>query len=85
MPARSSRAPPPSGFRAPRNIFRRCPNAAAVSRSIVANSAGSGCAGRGTRPTTAENTFGGGTKASGGMRSARSVAQIHCASTDSRP
>src|SRR6185295_10256394 len=45
-----------------RNIFRRCPNAAAVTRSNVARSQERGAA-RGTSRTTEEVTFGGGTKA----------------------
>jgi len=85
MPARASSAVPPSAFSDPRSIFRRCPNAAAVSRSIAANSAGSGCTGCGVSTTTADHTFGGGTNAAGGMRRRNSAVQIHCASTDSRP
>ena len=55
-----------SGFRLWRNILRRWPNAAAVTRSRHALSAGASGAARGRSETTAEATFGGGVKAAAG-------------------
>ena len=83
--ARSSNASPPNARNDPRNIFRRCPKAAAVTRSIAANKAAEGCSAFGTMPTTAEYTLGGGVKALGGIRIISAVVQVHCASTASRP
>jgi hypothetical protein len=51
------------------------------------NTAGVANAGNGFRwaPTTADQTLGGGLKATGGRRSSKSQRQRHWASTDSRP
>src|SRR5436190_7161687 len=53
----------PSVRRLARSILRRCPNAAAVTRSSAAFGAGASGAARGTNDTTLDVTFGGGTEA----------------------
>src|SRR5262250_2445793 len=55
---------PPSARKLCRSILRRCPKAAAVTRSSVVWAQGRGAV-RGTSRTTDEVTLGGGTKAEG--------------------
>src|SRR6185437_14716985 len=66
-PASSGSAGIPSDLRLDRSILRRCPNAAAVTRSSVGLSAGDSGTGRGVNRTTLDVTFGAGVKARGGM------------------
>ncbi len=68
MPARSSNGSTasPSGFRLVRNILRRWPNAAAVTRSSAGRRAGASGLARGMIATTLDVTFGGWHKSPGG-------------------
>ena len=70
----------------PRNILRRRPNAAAVTRlhTSADRAHGSGSV-RGIRRTTEEVTFGGGTKAAGATSNRIFASQRQPASTASRP
>ena len=63
MPAFSSSASPPRGFRLWRSILRRWPKAAAVTVSSFFKSAGATGSGNGSSRTMEEVTEGGGTKA----------------------
>src|SRR5439155_21348508 len=75
----------PSVLRLERNILRRWPNAAAVTRSSAGLAAGANGAVRGTNDTTLEVTFGAGTKAEGGTSNRIFGALSHCTMTDNRP
>src|SRR5690348_16819992 len=75
---------PAKDFRLDRSILRLCPNAASVSRSMTEGSTPSGSA-AGTMCTTAEVTFGGGTKAERLTVMARRGFDLHWAATDRRP
>ena len=68
-----------------RNILRRWPNAAAVTRSRSGMRAGASGSGRGVKWMTVDVTLGGGTKACGEMSNSSSTSQSHEVITDSRP
>ena len=74
----------PSPFRLWRNILRRCPNAACVTRANNFRLQGSGD-GFGTTSTTDETTFGGGVKADGGTSNNIRALVRQPQSTPSRP
>ena len=75
----------PSVRRLARSILRRCPNAAAVTRSSAAFEAGASGSARGRSDTRLDVTFGGGTKARGGKSNRIFGSASHCTMTDSLP